>query len=398
MFKVKSSRILKLFSAAALLSASMIGSVQADTIKVGVLAIFSGPFAVWGKQFKEAVDAYQAINGKTAGGHTIEFIWKDVGGAKPEVAKSLAQELIINDKVNVLAGFVLTPNALAVAPLIQEVKIPTVIFNAATPIVTRKSDYFLRTSFTSAQNARPAAEYAATKMGAKTAVIAVSDYAPGIDQLSHFKAGFEAKGGQIVDEIRMPLNTTDFAPFLQRILAKKPDALLAFLPVGAPSFAFVKGFNDNGLGKAGIKFIGTGEMDENDLQALGDAALGFNTFYHYSGAHDSDLNRKMTAKIQEANKTSVTNLSTVGAYDGTHIIYEMVKAGNGDVKKGFEAVKNLAWESPRGPVRMDPETRSIIQNVYLRRVERDAKSGLLINKEVENLGMFNDSGQPAPGK
>lgn len=366
---------------------------RADTIKVGVIAPSSGPFAIWGKQFKEAVEAYQAINGDTVNGHKIEFIFKDVGGSKPEAAKSLAQELIIKDQVKMLAGFTFTPNALAVAPLITEAKVPTIIFNAGTSFVTQKSPYFIRTSFTIAQVAKPVAEYAATDGKAKTAVIAVTDFAPGIDGLKWFKAGFEEKGGKVIDEIRMPFQTTDFGPFMQRVLAKKPDALIAFLPVGAPTFAFMKAYNENGLAKAGITFYGTGETDESDLQALGDAAIGIHTAYHYAQAHDSDLNRKMIAAIKKAHPDSVTNLATVGAYDGAHIIYEIVKRGGTDVHKGFEAVQSLEWESPRGPVKMDPKSRSIVQNVYLRKVERDPKTKELINKELRSLGVFPDIGQ-----
>lgn len=368
-------------------------AARADTIKVGVIASASGPFAIWGKQFKEAIEVYQALNGDTVNGHKIEFIFKDGGGAKPEVTKALAQELVVKDQVSILAGFDLTPNALAVAPLITEAKIPGVIFNAATSFVTQKSPNFVRTSFTIAQVAKPIAEHVASKGGAKTAVIAVTDYAPGVDGLKWFKAGFEGKGGKVLDEIKMPLNTTDFTPFLQRILAQKPDALIAFLPVGAPTFAFMKAYQENGLAKAGIPFYGTGEMDETDLQALGDAAVGTVTAYHYSAAHDSDLNRKMIAKLKQLHPDSVANLATVGAYDGVHIIYEIVKAGGKDVMKGFEAVKSLSWESPRGPVKMDPESRSIVQNVYLRKVERDPKSGQLVNKETEVLGVVPDIGQ-----
>lgn len=392
MRKFQLTTTLKVIGAAAL-AGLISGAAHADTIKVGVVASSSGPFAIWGKQFKEAVEAYQAINGDTVNGHKIEFIFRDVGGPKPEAAKSLSQELVVKDGVKILAGYDFTPNALAVAGLASEAKIPVVIFNAATSFVTQKSPYFIRTSFTIAQVAKPAAEYAATDGKAKTAVIAVTDYAPGIDALKWFKDGFEGKGGKVVDEIKMPIQTTDFGPFMQRILAKKPDALIAFLPVGAPTFAFMKAYNDNGLAKAGITFYGTGETDESDLQALGDGAIGITTAYHYAEAHDSALNKKMVETIKKAHPDSVTNLATVGAYDGVHLIYQMVKAGGTDVLKGLEAVKSLEWESPRGMVKMDPQSRSIVQNVYLRKVERDPKTKQLINKEVKSLGVFPDIGQ-----
>jgi len=359
-------------------------------VKVGVIAPFSGPFAIWGKQFKDAVEVYVDQNGEKAGEHTVKFIYKDSGGPNPSGTKALAQELIINDKVDYLGGFVFTPNALAVASLIQKAKVPTVIFNAATSIIVKKSDYFVRTSFSLWQVTVPMAEWA-WKQGIKTAVIAVTDYGPGNDAEMAFRSTFEKLGGKVLDSIRMPLQTTDFGPFIQRIKDKGPNSVFVFLPAGPPSFAFVKSYNENGLKDAGIAFLGTGEMDETTLEAIGDAAIGLTTAYHYSGAHDSDKNKAFNATLEKISPGSSANLASAGAYDGTHILYEMIKAVGSDRTKAVDSVKGLAWESPRGPVSLDPDTRHITQNVYIRRVARD-ENGKLINKEFETIESVPDLG------
>lgn len=370
------------------LSLGTLNSVAvADELKVGVIAPFSGPFAIWGKQFKEAIEVYQAQHGSSAGGHEISLIYKDSGGPNPDKAKALAQELLVRDRVDYLAGFVFTPNALAVAPLVNKAKKPTVIFNAATSVITEKSEHFVRTGFTLWQVTVPMAEWAYGQ-GVRTAVTAVSDYGPGIDAENAFKAAFEAKGGTVLDAIRMPLSTTDFAPFMQRIKDQSSDAVFGFLPAGPPTYAFTKSYNDNALAEAGISFLGTGETDETTLEALGDAALGLKTAYHYSGAHDSELNKAFTGKLQEMFPDSIANLASVGAYDGIHVIYKMAESG---AKSPIEAIKGMSWESPRGPVSIDAETRHITQNVYIREVAKD-DSGHYINKEFMTIEAIPDLG------
>lgn len=389
--KTRSLRLSLAASCVAFVTMMGASAAIADTIKVGIIAPFSGTFAEYGKQFKESIETYVAQNGSEVNGHKIEFIYRDEGGANPAAAKSLAQEMIIKDGVKYIGGFQFTPNALAIAPVIQEAKIPTVIFNAATSIITTKSDYFLRTSFTLWQVSRPLGEWAA-KQGDKIAVIAVSDFAPGHDASAAFRNGFTSSGGQVADEIRMPLNTTDFAPFMQRIKDKKPNVVFAFMPAGPPTFAFIKAFNENGLGKAGIKLFGTGETDESALQPLGDAAIGIVTGYHYSPDHDSALNKAYLKKRDELFKGSVTNFAAAGAYDGAHLIYQMIKAAGADSEKAMAAAKGLAWESIRGPVKIDPTERHVTQNVYLRRVVRDEKTGLLVNREFEVIKDVPDLG------
>lgn len=363
--------------------ALMAGPALAATIKVGVIAPFSGPFATAGQTFKQAIEVYQAQHGKTVGGDTIEFVFKDLDQANPAQSKALAQELIVKEKVGYLAGFFFTPDALAVAPLIDEAKIPCVIFNAATSAITEKSPLYVRTSFTLWQASVPLAEYV-HKQGVKKVITAVSDYGPGIDGETAFKTTFEKAGGQVVDSIRMPLKSTDFAPFMQRIKDSGAEAIYAFLPAGPTTLAFAKAFNDTGLKAAGIKFFGPGDItQEPDLPALGDAALGIVTSFHYSQAHDSAMNKAFVAKHKELfGSTQTVTFTSVGAYDGTHLIYKMVEAtgGKSDGVKAVEAVKNLSWESPRGPLKLDPASRTVIQTMYIRETVRSGDG--LINKEI----------------
>lgn len=375
----------------AALAALAAGMASAETIKVGVIAPFSGPFAIYGKQFQEAVQVYVAQHGTAAGEHEIEWIWKDSGGPDPDQARALAQELLIRDQVDYLAGFTFTPNALAVAPLIEQSQTPTVIFNAATSSINRESGFFLRTSYTLWQVTEPLAQWAWDE-GIRTVSTTVADYGPGIDAENAFVASFEALGGQVVDKVRMPLNTTDFTPFLQRVRETAPDAVYAFLPGGPPTFTYTKTYNENGLAAAGIRFLGTAETEEVNLQDLGDAAIGLTTAFHYSGAHESEANAAFTGKLGELFPGAVANWASVGAYDGAALIYHMVEAAGSDGPAAVQAALGYAWESPRGPVTMDPETRTLEQNIYIRDVERDAATGLLVNREKGVIATVSDLG------
>ena len=371
--------------------ASLAAGASADTIKVGVIAPFSGPFALYGTQYQQAIEAYRAQHGTSAGEHEIEFIYKDSGGVNPDQSRSLAQELLIRERVDYLAGFTFTPNALAVAPLIEQSQTPAVIFNAATSSINRDSDFFLRTSFTLWQVSAPTADWAYDQ-GIRTVITTVADYGPGIDAETGFKAAFEARGEQVLDSIRMPLSTTDFTPFLQSVRAADPDAVFVFVPGGPTTFAYTKTYNENGLREAGIEFLGTAETEESNLQSLGDAAIGLNTAYHYSAAHDSDMNRAFLAEIAKLDDPAPVNWASVGAYDGVHLIYEMVEAAGSDGPAAVEHAKGLEWESPRGPLKMDPDSRTIIQNVYHRVVERNAETGLLENVETGVIATVGDLG------
>lgn len=375
-----------------LAAAFAMGSVAAQTVKVGIIAPFSGPFAHYGALFKAGAEGYVAQQGGKLAGKEIEFIYRDEGGPNPANTRTLAQELVIKDKVDYLGGVVFSPNAFAVAPVIQESKTPFVIFNAATSDITTKSDYYVRTSYTLWQVTVPLAQHAAKK-GIKKVVTAVTDYAPGVDAENAFKAEFTKQGGEVVESIRMSIRTTDFAPFAQRIKASGAQAVYVFLPGGPPNLGFVKAYNENGLKAAGIEFLGTAETDEFDLQKFGDPALGLTTAFHYSAAHNSAANKTFAAAVAKVNKDVVLNYAVVGAWDGMAVIHKMIEATGGqrDGEKAMAAIKGHNWESPRGPVSIDPTTRHITQNVYLRTVERGA-GGLMVNKEIQNFGPQVDHG------
>ncbi len=363
--------------------------VLAQPVKVGIVGPFSGPFAHYGSLFKAAVEGYVATRGGKLAGKEIEFIYRDTGGPNPSQTKTLVQELIVKDKVDYLGGFVFTPNAMAVAPLIQQSQTPTVIFNAATSSITEKSEYFIRTSYTLWQVTVPMAQWAA-KQNMKKIVTAVTDYGPGIDAETAFKSEFTKQGGTVVESIRMPIVTTDFGPFVQRIKASGAQAVYIFLPGGPPNLGFVKAYNENGLAKAGIEFLGSAETDEFDLQKFGDTALGLTTAFHYSGAHDSPENKKFVEALKKRDPNAVANYASVGAWDGMYVIQKMIEATGGkkDGAKALAAARTLKWESPRGPVQIDSKTRHITQNVYLRKVEK--VGGMLVNKETQSFGPQTD--------
>jgi len=377
------------------LGSAALPSAAQSTVKVGIIGPFSGPFAHYGTLFKAGVQAYVDAQGGKLAGQSIEFVYRDTGGPNPGLTKSLAQELIVRDKVDYLGGFVFTPNALAVAPLIEQSKTPTVIFNAATSSINEKSEYFIRTSYTLWQVTVPLAKWAADQ-GIKRAVTAVTDYGPGLDGEAAFNSEFTKQGGVVVESIRMPIATTDFGPFVQRIKASGAQAVYTFLPGGPPNLGFVKAYNENGLAKAGVQFIGTAEMDEFDLQKFGNAALGLTTAFHYAGTHESPANQKFIAALKAADAQAVPNYAAVGAWDGMYVIHKMIEATEGrkDGPKALAAAKSLAWESPRGPVRIDPKTRHIVQNVYLRKVEK-AAGGQLVNRELQSFGPQPDLGLQA---
>lgn len=372
------------------------GPASAETVKVGVIGTFSGPYALFGRNFKLGIDAYQSMHGKRAGRHDVEFVYKDLEAPNPAKAKALAQELVVKDRVHYLAGLYFTPNAFAVAPILDEAKVPMVVFNAATSSITEKSPFIARTSFTMWQNTVPAAQVA-LKQGAKKVFIAVSDYGPGVDAEQAFKRTFEAGGGS-AEAIRMPLSTTDFGPIMQRVRNSGADTVFAFLPAGPPTLGFVKAFIDNGLKGGGTRLLTTGDVvTEPDLPNLGDSAIGILSTYHYSSAHDSPENKRFIEEIKKVGGSfDEVTMASVGAFDGVHVLYKMIEAAGTerDPRKAIEAVKGLSWTSPRGPVSIDPRTRHIRQNVYLRTV--DKQDGRLFNRELETFPDQPDHGF-APG-
>ncbi|TCR87688.1 ABC transporter substrate-binding protein [Rhizobium sp. BK376] len=384
-----------IIAAAAALALS--GIANADTIKVGVIGPFSGPFALQGKNFKAGIDAYMAMNGNKVGNDTVEIIYRDVPQADPAQSKSSAQELVVKEHVQYLAGFYFTPDAMAVTPILKQANVPMVIMNAATSAIVEKSPLVVRTSFTTWQTSTPMAKVAFDK-GIKKVISVVSDYGPGIDAESAFKAGFTAAGGQVVDAIRMPLSTNDFSPIMQRIKDSGAQAVFAFLPSGPTTLGFVKSYNENGLKAAGVQLIAPGDLtQESDLPALGDAALGMQTTFHYAVSHDSPENKAFVAAADKAigNPAELT-FPAVGAFDGMHVIYKMIEATGGkqDAQKAVDAVKGLSWVSPRGPVTIDPDSRHITQNIYLREVAK-AADGTYYNKEIQTFEKQGDPGLKA---
>ncbi len=380
--------------AAAFTLAASLPALAADPIKIGLVLPMTGPFAAYGKQIEHGVKLYLATKGDTFGGRKVELIVKDdAPGTAGDVSKRLAQELVIKDKVDILAGFGLTPSAFAVAPVATEAKKPMVVMNAATSAVTTKSNYLVRTSMTLPQITAPIATWA-SKNGIKKVFTLVADYGPGHDAEGQFKKTFTAAGGEIVGEVRAPVKNPDFAPFLQKIKDTKPDAVFIFLPPGAETIAFMKGFTERGLTAAGIRLIATGDLpDEDILEAIGDAALGLITSFHYSEAHKSPENKAYTEAYYKAYPKDRPNFMSMGGYDGMHLIAEVLKktGGNADAEKFVEAAKGMKWTSPRGPISIDPVTRDIVQTIYIRKVERVA--GKLQNVEFDQVNEFKDPGK-----
>jgi branched-chain amino acid transport system substrate-binding protein len=371
------------------------GGAQAQDVKIGFILPMTGQQQSTGRQEAAAAKLYMAQHGDTVAGKKVVLIVKD-DGAVPDNTKRIAQDLIVNDKVTFLAGFGVTPAALAVAPLASEGKTPEIVTAAGTSIITEKSPYIARTSFTLAQSTVPMADWAAQN-GIKKVVSMVSDYAPGADAEKSFKDEFTKKGGQVLDSIRFPLANPDFAPFLQRAADQKPDAIFVFVPSGQGGI-FVKQFVERGLDKAGIKIIGPGDVTDDDLlNGMGDAVVGTITAHFYSADHDSPANKAFVAAFKAANNGMRPNFMAVSAYDGMHLIYEALnKAGKTDGDSLIAAAKGMAWESPRGPVSIDPDTRDIVQNVYIRKVEK--KNGELYNVEFATFPNIKDPIKAAVAK
>ena len=373
---------------AAVSAVLFIGAARAeDTIKIGFIAPSTGQFAQIGKQMIAGAKYFLAENGTSVAGKTIELLIKDDGG-QPDVAKRVAQEFIVNDKVAVLAGFTFTPVALAVAPLSTEAKIPQVVMAAGTSIITEKSPYIVRTFFTIAQAAVPMAQWAA-KNNVKKVVTLVSDYAPGHDAEKVFAEELKKDGGEVIANLHVPVQSPDFAPYLQRARDANPDGIFVFIP-GNFAGTFTRQYVERGLNTSGIKLMGTGDMTDDDmLNAMGDAAIGVITAHQYSAAHSSTTNKSFVAGFKKVIGTR-PNYVAVAVYDGMRLIYEALKKTGGDTNgdKLIAAMKGMSFESPRGPITIDPDTRDIVQNIYIRRVERN--DGELYNVEFETFPAVKD--------
>jgi branched-chain amino acid transport system substrate-binding protein len=372
--------------AAASLLAAPAGAQQ--TVKIGLILPYSGQFADTATQLDNGIKLYVKQHGDTVAGKKLEFIRKDVGGIAPDVAKRLAQELVVRDKVDILAGYVLTPNALAAADVSMQAKKFMVVMNAATSIITTKSDFMVRTSLTLPQVADPFATWAATKGGVKKCYTMVSDYGPGHDVERAFTAAFKAAGGEIIGSVRFPVANPDFSAFVQRAKDLNPECIMIFVPGGAQPAALGKAFAERGLSPKAVKILGTGETTaEEALKGMGDTALGLISAWHFDYAGTSKLNQDFT-KAYHAEYKRNPDFFSIGGYDGMHVIYEALKKtkSNTDAAALIAAAKGLKWESPRGPMSIDPETRDVVQTIYIRRVEK--RGNELINvvfDKIENV-------------
>jgi len=385
-----------ILSAAAVLVALWSGPASAaDVFKIGVIASYTGAFATWGTQFQQAIEAFQAVNGKTVKGPKgedieVQIVYRDAASAGADKAKQLAEELVLREKVKVLAGFELSPHAMAVADIANQAKVPVIIWNAATASITRGSPYYVRVSSTIPQWGQSMGQWAAQN-GIKTAYTIVSDYAAGHDAEVYFQKAFKAAGGTIVGSARTPQQETNFAAYMERALQAKPDAIYMFQPGGSPSIAFVKAFTERGLKQAGIKLLGGGEFAELYLPHFNDDVIGVISVNHYTETNTLPENKVMREQLTKMfGDKGVTDIASVGAWDGMAVIYAALRevGAQADGLKLIDAMKGKILKSPRGEIMIDPEERDIVQNVYVRRIEKI--NGKLTNVDIATIPMVKD--------
>jgi branched-chain amino acid transport system substrate-binding protein len=380
--------LIGLTGAIAALFAVSAANAQAN-VKIGLILSYSGQFADTAAQIDNGIKLYMKQKGDTVAGKKIEIIRKDTGGVAPDVAKRLAQELLTRDNVDIFAGFALSPNALAVADVSAQSKKFMVSMNAAVSILTTKSDYVTRTSMTLPMVGQTLGRWA-VKSGIKKAYTMVSDFAPGKDAEESFHKAFKEAGGQIIDSVRMPVANPDFSAFVQRAKDVNPEAIFIFVPGGAQPAALGKAFAERGIDPKKIKIMGTGEVtDETALKGMGDAGIGIISGWHYDYNHQSKMNQDFVKAFNAEFKRN-PDFFAVGGYDGMHLIYEALKktGGKADGESLAKAAKGMKWESPRGPVMIDPETRDMVQTIYIRRVEK--KGSALVNVEFDKAENVKD--------
>jgi branched-chain amino acid transport system substrate-binding protein len=359
------------------------------TIKVGLILPYSGQFADGATQMDNAIKLYVKQHGDTVAGKKLEFIRKDTGGIAPDVAKRLAQELIVRDKVDILAGFLLTPNALAAGDVSAEAKKFMVVMNAATSIITTKSPYMVRTSLTTPQLNASLGTWA-YKNGIRKIYTMVSDYGPGLDAEGAFSKAFKEAGGEIIGSVKFPVANPDFSAFVQRAKDLNPEAIYIWVPGGAQPAALGKALAERGIDPKKIKVLGQGEVTtEEALKGMGDVSIGIITAFHYDYNHDSALNKSVVKAYNEAYSRN-PDFFSIGGWDGMQLIYDVLKKTNAstDPEALIHAAKGAKWESPRGPISIDPETRDIIQTVYIRRVEK--VGGKRVNVEFDKVENVKD--------
>jgi branched-chain amino acid transport system substrate-binding protein len=386
-------RLLATGSALAILPA--VAAAQ-ETVKIGFSVPLTGAFSENGKQMVAAIKIFTEQRGSVVAGRKIEVIVRDDGGVADQ-AKRIAQEFVVQSKVAVLAGYNPTPVALAVAPLSAEAKIPQIVVGSSASVTTTRSPYIVRTFSTQAQITVPMADWM-LKNGIKRVVTFVSDYAPGLETEKAFIEAFKAGGGEIVESVRVPLQALDFAPFLQRARDARPEAIFAWVPGGLAG-SFVRQYAERGLQSSGIRLIGTGDITDDDiLNQLGEPMLGITTALQYSAAHESEMNKTFVAGFERVGGGMRPDHVGVAVYDAMHLIYAAMEktGGNANGDALLAAMKGMAWESPRGPIAIDPDTRDIIQDIYIRRVER--RNGQLYNIEFDKYLAVKDPFKAAPAK
>lgn len=367
-----------------------------EPLRIGLIATYSGPYADYGRQFDAGIALYLKEHGGKIAGRNVEIIRKDTSGAAPDASKRFAQELVVRDKVKFITGLDFSPNAYAVAPIATQAKTPTVVMNASSSAITGSSPYIARLSFTVQQVSAPMAQWM-LRNGVKQAYTVVADYGPGVDAETAFRKAFTEGGGKIAGSVRTPMSNLDFAAYVQRIKDEKPQAVFFFFPSGVMPPAFLKAWKERGMEEAGIKLYATGEAtDDSYLDATGDVALNLITSHHYSYGHPSEKNRKFVKEFAaEFGSKMRPSYFAVTAYDGMAAIDAALAKTNGDVSGGkiMEALKGLKLESPRGPIEIDPETRDIIQTVYIRKTER--VNGQLVNVEFDKFERVKDPAKEA---
>jgi branched-chain amino acid transport system substrate-binding protein len=360
-----------------------------ETVKIGVILPYSGPFADAANQLQAGIDLYIAKHGDTVAGKKIELIKKDTGGPNADTAQRAAQELVVRDGADIIAGFALTPEALGAAPVAEEAQKLMVVMNAATSNVTEQSEYIVRTGVTIPQVNYALGKWAFEEGGVKQAYTLVSDYGPGHDAEKSFSAGFTEAGGKMLGSDRTPVANPDFSAFVQRVKDANPEAVYIFVPGGAQPAAIGKALADRGLNPPATKIFAQGELTHPEaLESMGENARGIITTFHYTLERDDPLNKEFVDGYTAANNGRQPDLFSIGGYDGMHLIYEALKKTNGDASGDalLEAAKGMSWDSPRGPMSIDPETRDVVQTVYIREVQEvDGKLQNVVIHEIPNV-------------
>lgn len=394
--KLSKRTLLSMLAGAGLAALAGTAGAQDAPLRIGLIATYSGPYAAYGRQFDAGVALYLKANGGRIGGRKVEIVKKDTGGANPDAAKRIAQELVVRDKVDFLTGLDFSPNAFAVAPVATQAKVPVIVMNASASQITTASPYIARVAFTVEQVADPMARWM-LRNGIKDAYTVVADYAPGADAETAFRKAFTAGGGKISGQVRTPMNNPDYSAYVQRIKDAKPQAVFFFFPSGVMPRAFLKTWKERGLEQAGIKLFATGEAtDDSFLEATGDVALGLVTSHHYSYAHPSAKNQAFVKAFAAEYGTKLRpNYFAVAAYDAMAAMDMALAKTKGDPAgdRIMEALKGLQFESPRGPVEIDPLTRDIVQTVYIRKAER--VKGELVNVEFDKFERVKDPAKEA---